>query len=58
MSRKNNSKIIYLPYTYIELADYLGVDRTAMYREIKSLKDDYLITVKGKKITLNMYNIN
>ena len=58
VSRKNKSKIIYLPYTYLELADYLGVDRSAMYRELKSLKDDELISVKGKKITLNMYNIN
>ena len=55
MSSKNNSKIIYLPYTFKDLADYLGVDRSAMYRELKSLKDDGMITVKNRKITLNMY---
>ena len=58
ISKKNKSRIIYLPYTYLELADYLGVDRSAMYRELKSLREDELISVKGRKITLNMYNIN
>ena len=56
MSNKNNSRIIYLPYTFTDLADYLGVDRSAMYRELKSLKDDGLISVKNKKITLNLYD--
>ena len=57
MSRKNKSNIIYLPYTYADLADYIGVDRSAMYRELKSLKDDELISVKNRRITLNLYNI-
>ncbi len=55
MSKKNNSKIIYLPYTFIDLADYLGVDRSAMYRELKNLKEEGLITVTNKKIILNFY---
>ena len=50
MSKKNNSKIIYLPYTFIDLADYLGVDRSAMYRELKNLKEEGLITIVNKKI--------
>jgi len=33
ISKKNKSKVIYLPYSYTDLADYLGVDRSAMYRE-------------------------
>lgn len=41
-----------IPYTYTSLADYLAVDRSAMMREIKNLKDDGLIEVDGKKITL------
>lgn len=48
----NHSKIIYLPYSYTFLADYLSVDRTAMTRELKNLKDEGFITTKGKKITL------
>ena len=35
----NNSKVIYLPYNYTDLADYLAIDRSAMYRELKNLKD-------------------
>lgn len=56
MSNKNNSKIIYLPYTFTDLADYLNVDRSAMYREIKNLKDDGFIEIKNKRIKLNLYD--
>lgn len=42
-----------LPFSYTELADYLSVDRSAMMREIKNLKDDGFISTNGKKITLN-----
>lgn len=55
MSKKNNSKIIYLPYTFIDLADYLGVDRSAMYRELRNLKEEGLINIINKKIILNFY---
>ena len=55
MYKKNNSRIIYLPYTFIDLADYLGVDRSAMYRELKNLKEEGLITITNKKIILNFY---
>lgn len=55
MSKKNKSRIIYLPYTFIDLADYLGVDRSAMYRELKNLKEEGLITITNKKIILNFY---
>lgn len=51
-SNKSKSKVIYLPYTYIELAEYLGVNRSALSREIKNLKDDGLIETKGRKIKL------
>ena len=56
MSKKNNSRVIYLPYNYTDLADYLAIDRSAMYRELKNLKDEGLIEVKNKRITLNTYN--
>ena len=57
ISKKNNSKIIYLPYNYTDLADYLGVDRSAMYRELKHLKDEGLIETKNRKITLKTYDL-
>lgn len=56
ISKKNKSKIIYLPYSFTDLADYLGVDRSAMYRELKHLKEEGLIETKNKKITLKTYD--
>lgn len=52
MFKKNNSRNIYLPYTYTEMADYIGVDRSAMTRELKILKDEGFIKTTGKRITL------
>lgn len=55
VSKRNNSKVIYLPYNYTDLADYLAIDRSAMYRELKNLKEEGLIDVKDKRIKLNIY---
>lgn len=48
----NPSKAIYLPFSLKELADYLAVNRSAMFRELQRLKNDKLIEVNGRKITL------
>ena len=53
IAKKRGKKTISLPITYIELADYLSVDRCAMMREIKKLKDEKKIVTNGKKITIN-----
>jgi len=53
MSKKYNKKSFNIPITYIELADYLSIDRSAMMREIKKLKDEKKISTDGKKITIN-----
>jgi CRP-like cAMP-binding protein len=53
MSKKYNKKSFNLPITYMELADYLSIDRSAMMREIKKLKDEKKISTDGKKITIN-----
>ena len=53
LSKKQITKHILLPFTLTDLADYLSIDRSAMMREIKNMKDDGLIEAKGKKITLN-----
>lgn len=52
ISKRNNSKKIYLTMTYIELADYLAVDRSAMTRELKNLAEEGFIERNEKKITL------
>ena len=51
-AKKNNSKSFNLKYSYTDLADYLSVDRSAMMRELKNLKEDRLITDTNKKITI------
>lgn len=50
--KKHGTNIIYLPFSYTDLSDYLAVDRSAMSREIKSLKEEGFISRKGRKINL------
>ncbi len=50
--RKTRSQNIYLSSNFKNLADYLSINRSAMFREIKTLKDENFIKVKGKRITL------
>lgn len=53
LSEKNFSKTFTLPLNLTDLADYLSVDRSAMMREIKSLKTEGFIKKSDKnKITL------
>lgn len=52
MYKKNNSRNIYLPFTFTELADFIAVDRSAMTRELKTLKEEGFIKTTGKRITL------
>ncbi len=50
--KKSRLRNIYLPFTFKDLADYIAVDRSAMFRELKHLKDERLIKVDNRKITL------
>ena len=50
-SRKLN-KTFSLPFSLTDLADYLSIDRSAMMRELKLLKEDGFIEKNGNKITL------
>lgn len=52
LSKKSGSRIIHLPFSYTDMADYLAVDRSAMSREMKKLKDEKIIEVKSRRITL------
>lgn len=52
MSKKNGSRNIYLPFTFSQLATYLAIDRSAMSRELKNLKEEGFIDIKNRKITL------
>lgn len=52
LSEKSFSKNFDLPFSLTDLADYLSVDRSAMMREIKLLKEEGFIKKIGNKITL------
>ena len=51
-SKKAFSKDFYLPFNLTELAEYLSIDRSAMMREIKRLKEDKIIESNGNRIKL------
>lgn len=50
--QKNHSKFIYLPNNFKNLADYLSTNRSAMFRELRYLKEEKFIQIDGKRITL------
>lgn len=52
LSEKSDSSEILLPFTMVDLADYLSVDRSAMSRELKKMKEDGLISIQHKTISL------
>ena len=57
--RKSSYPVIYLKTNFKDLADYLAINRSAMFRELRNLKDEKFIKVNGKRITLlNTPNIN
>lgn len=49
---KTHSKNIYLPFNFSDLANYLSIDRSAMTRELKFLKEEGFIEIKGKRISI------
>ena len=42
-----------IPYDRQQLADYLGVDRSAMSNELSKMQKDGLITYRKNEFTLN-----
>ena len=53
LSQNSFSKTFTLPFSLTDLADYLSVDRSAMMREIKILKEDGII----KKMDKNKFTL-
>ncbi|MBQ8209753.1 MAG: Crp/Fnr family transcriptional regulator [Clostridia bacterium] len=49
---KNLSDTFTLPLSLSDLSDYLSIDRSAMMREIRNLKEDNLISADGNRFTL------
>lgn len=52
ISSKNMGKTFQLPFSLTDLADYLSIDRSAMMRELKMLKEDGFIEKSGNRIRL------
>ena len=52
--KSTSSRIIYLPFSYTDFADYLGIDRAAMMRELKNLKDEGFISTTGRIIRVKI----
>ena len=48
-----NSTSIALPVSKKQLADYLGVQRPSLFRELKNLKDEGIIDISNRTIRLN-----
>ena len=49
---EEKSRSFTIPLPFSDLADYLGVDRSAMMREIKKLNEENIILTDKRKITL------
>lgn len=49
------SNTIILPISKKQLADYLGVQRPSLFRELKNLKDEGIIDVSNRTIHLNHF---
>ena len=52
-SNKNNSKKFKMNLSFTALSEYLAVDRSALMREIKYLKEDEIIEINNKIIKIN-----
>ena len=52
LSTRSLNKTFSLPMSLTDLADYLSIDRSAMMRELKLLKEDGIIIKDKNKITL------
>ena len=49
---KNAGGTFSLPFSLSALADYISTDRSAMMRELKKMRQEMLVTVSGRRITL------
>ena len=49
---KVNGNRFTLPFSLSALADYISTDRSAMMRELKKMREERLVDVEGRKVTL------
>ncbi|MDA3731826.1 Crp/Fnr family transcriptional regulator [Niameybacter massiliensis] len=59
LSIEQKSTIVTLPISKKQLADYLGVQRPSLFRELKKLKDEGTIAIQNRQIILaHIHNIH
>ncbi len=51
-STRQNTLTFELPFSLLKLANYLCIDRSAMMRELKKMKEEALIELDGRIVTL------
>ena len=54
MAGRQKSESFTLPFTMVDLADYLSIDRSAMTRELKRMKEEGLIEINRRNIRLHI----
>ena len=52
LARQKGRNTFLLPFTISALADYLSVDRSAMSRELGKMKNEGLIQMEKRRVTL------
>ena len=49
---KRRGRTFQLPFSLSALADYISADRSAMMRELKKMREEMLVTITGRQVTL------
>lgn len=52
LSREKGKRGFELPFSFTDCADYLAVDRSAMMRELRKMKEEGILTTHGRRIEL------
>lgn len=52
LSVQQNSKTVVIPVSKKQLADYFGVQRPSLFREMKRLKEEGVLRIDNRKITI------
>ena len=52
LAAKTGGNGVTLPFSLSALADYISADRSAMMRELKKMRDEHLLSVQGRAVTL------
>ena len=50
---KGHGPSFQLPFSLSALADYISADRSAMMRELKKMREEMLVTISGRQVTLS-----